>query len=390
MASPLNSYKATMDELTPDPAAPDQATTPLTVRGLATTIVVGASALYVLRQAAPFATLVLVAILLAYALEPFVDMFLRFSLSRPAAVLMTYMLAAVVLAGGARLARRQATAFLNELPATVAAIKQSMLRTDPRAAPRNRPGPIQNLQRAAADLQATVNQAAGPRAGGAARVVVEDPFDIRDYLLGAWTRVLATGAQLLIVAVLTFVLLLGGNQIKYKLVDIAGPRFDRQILTIDVIRLIDRQIQRYLVARVSISLIVAAATAAAMWWLGVRQPLVLGAIAGVLNVLPFVGPAIGVAVCAVFAFVQFHAIEPTLAAAGAATLVAALEGNLITPWLTGRAGELNTVAVYLSVLFWGWMWDVWGLLLAVPIMISVKAAADHIEPLQPLGELLGR
>jgi predicted PurR-regulated permease PerM len=265
-----------------------------------------------------------------------------------------------------------------------------MLRTAPRAAPRNRPGPIQNLQRAAADLQATVNQAAGPRAGGAARVVVEDPFDIRDYLLGAWTRVLATGAQLLIVAVLTFVLLLGGNQIKYKLVDIAGPRFDRQILTIDVIRLIDRQIQRYLVARVSISLIVAAATAAAMWWLGVRQPLVLGAIAGVLNVLPFVGPAIGVAVCAVFAFVQFHAVEPTLAAAGAATLVAALEGNLITPWLTGRAGELNTVAVYLSVLFWGWMWDVWGLLLAVPIMISVKAAADHIEPLQPLGELLGR
>ena len=68
----------------------------------------------------------------------------------------------------------------------------------------------------------------------------------------------------------------------------------------------------------------------------------------------------------------------------------ALEGNLITPWITGRAGELNTVAVFVSVLFWGWMWSVWGLLLAVPIMVSIKAAADRIEPLQPLGELLGR
>jgi predicted PurR-regulated permease PerM len=67
-----------------------------------------------------------------------------------------------------------------------------------------------------------------------------------------------------------------------------------------------------------------------------------------------------------------------------------LEGNLITPWLTSRAGELNTVAVFVSVLFWGWMWGVWGLLLAVPIMIAIKAAADHIEPLQPFGELLGR
>lgn len=157
-----------------------------------------------------------------------------------------------------------------------------------------------------------------------------------------------------------------------------------------MIREIDRGIQRYLVARIMISLIVATATALAMWALGVRQPLALGAIAGVLNVVPFIGPAVGVLLCAVVAFAQFRAVPVTLEAASLATLVAALEGNLVTPWLTGRAGELNTVAVFVSVLFWGWMWSVWGLLLAVPVMVSVKAAADHIEPLQPLGELLGR
>lgn len=90
------------------------------------------------------------------------------------------------------------------------------------------------------------------------------------------------------------------------------------------------------------------------------------------------------------AFLQFRTLEMTAAAGGIATVVAALEGNLVTPWLTSKAGELNTVAVFIAVLFWGWVWGMWGLRLAVPMMVAIKAAADHIGPLQPVGELLGR
>jgi predicted PurR-regulated permease PerM len=379
-----------MDELvaTGDGDASDLA--PTSVRGVAATILFVAGAIFVLREAAPFAAPILVSVLLAYALEPAVELFMRCGFPRAAAVVVTYALLAMAIAGGAQLAKRQAVAFVDQLPNTIAAIKAVALRpnTDPSSPATG--GTIRNLQRAAADLEATVNSSAPPVRDGVRRVRIAQPFDIFGYVLSAWTGVVAAGAQLLVVATLTFVLLLSGDRVKSKLVEVAGPRFDRQILTLDVIRVIDRQIQRYLIARVAISLIVAAATAAAMWWIGVRQPLVLGTIAGVLNVLPFIGPAVGVAVCSVVAFIQFHSVQTTLAAGAAATLVAALEGNLITPWLTSRAGELNTVAVFVSVLFWGWMWDVWGLLLAVPIMIAVKAAADHIEPLQPLGELLGR
>jgi predicted PurR-regulated permease PerM len=361
---------------------------PVPLGGVALAVVFAAGTLFVLREGVMFAAPILVSVLLAYALEPFVAIFERLRLPRAAAVIVTYALLAMVLAGGARLAKRQAVAFLDDLPDTIAAIKNAALRRDrPAAKPQSA---VQSLQRAATNLQATVNRVAPPSQYRSARITIDEPLDMRRYLLSAWVGVLSMGAQLIVIAVLTFVLLLGGDRVRMKLVELAGPRFDRQIITIDVIRMIDRQIQRYLVARVAISLIVTAATAAAMWWIGVRQPLVLGAIAGVLNVLPFVGPALGVAMCAVVAFIQFHSVQSTLAAGAAATLVATLEGNLITPWLTSRAGELNTVAVYVSVLFWGWMWDVWGLLLAVPIMIAIKAAADHIEPLQPFGELLGR
>jgi len=379
-----------MDEAPSSPAVEAPTIAPMSLRGLAATIVFGSGALFVLREAGAFLTPILLAVLLAYALEPFVAAFARCRLSRPASVVVTYVVVALALIGCARVVGRQATAFVNELPNTVAAIKAAALRGDRGAEPADRSGTIQNLQSAAANLQATVDGLAPAPRDRVRRVAIADPFDVRDYVLSAWTGVVAMGAQLLMTAVLTFVLLLGGDRLRVKLVDLAGPRFDRQILTIDVIRLIDRQIQRYLVARLAISLIVCAATAAAMWWLGVRQPLVLGAIAGVLNVLPFIGPTIGVAACAVVTFIQFHSVETTLAAGGAAGLVAVLEGNLITPWLTSRAGELNTVAVFVSVLFWGWMWGVWGLLLAVPIMIAIKAAADHIEPLQAVGELLGR
>src|SRR5262249_15030484 len=306
-----------------------------------------------------------------------------------AAVVFTYAAMALMIAAGVRVARQQAVTFLDELPATIAAVKRAALRPKADAPPPQPADAIHDVQRAATNLGAT-RETAAPLGRRVPRVVVHEPFDLRDYLLDAWTQFVGLSARLLVIGLLTFVLLLSGDRIKSKLVEIAGPRFDRQIVTLDVIGAIDRQIQRYLIARAAISAIVMAATALAMWGLGVREPLVLGAIAGVFNVLPFVGPAVAIAVCAVVAFVQFHAVQPALFAGGAATLVAALEGNLITPLLTSHAGELNAVAVYVSVLFWGWMWGVGGLLLAVPIMIWIKAAADHIEPLQPFGELLGR
>jgi len=375
-----------MDEM----VASRPSTNAISIRGAAATVVGGAATLFALREVGLFAAPILLSVLLAYALEPLVDALMRCHLPRTAAVLAAAVVVALAVFAGARAAKRQANAFVNALPATIAAIKQAALRPDDGPDADARPGPLEQLQRAATDLQATLGAAGLPSDPAVKRVAVARGVHVRDYVLSAWSQTLTVGAKLGAVGMLTLVLLLAGDRIKHKIVHAAGPRFEQRLLTADVIRDIDRRIQRYLGARLLISGIVGGATAIAMWWLGVRQPLVLGLIAGVLNVVPFVGPAMGVAICAVVAFVQFHTVQATLEAGGGATLIAALEGNLITPWITGRAGELNTVAVFVSVLFWGWMWSVWGLLLAVPIMVSIKAAADRIEPLQPLGELLGR
>jgi predicted PurR-regulated permease PerM len=378
-----------MDESVSSDSPREWMIAPVTIRGATVTIFVGAGVLYATREGVSFLAPMLVSILLAYALEPFVALSTRAHLPRPLAIVTVYSLLIAGLVLGTRLVQSQVTGFLDTLPVTVQVLQQSVERAHAQTAPSRSSGPLARLQKAASELNATIGASAHRSVQGVRRVVTMNPrFSLGATLAGASRAIGTVSAQLIAVAILTPLLLFGGEGLKRKVIALAGPRAQKKV-TYDVIKAIDRQIERYLVARVLISGLVAGATWLGLWILGVREPLVLGLVAGVLNVVPFIGPAIAVALVAVVAFVQFQTIEMTAAAVAVAGAVAAIEGNLISPWLTSRAGELNTVAVFVSILFWGWMWDVWGLVLAVPIMVTIKAAADHVEPLQPIGELLG-
>lgn len=354
------------------------------VRWRAATVLLTLAALFVLRIARPVLVPVLVSVLVAYALEPAVVLLIRCRVPRVAAAACVYVMLALAAGSLARTVAGQVTSFLDDLPREIAS-----LRHQADAGTRAVKAPLTQLQRAASDLQPRAAQAAP----GAARVrritIVDRRFDLRDYLLHAGVGAVSNAVDLFAVALLSFLLLATGDLYKRKLVKLAGPTLSDKKVTVDILHSIDLQIERYLLVRLLISAIVAAATAGGLLLVGLPHALVWGVIAGALNVVPFIGSTAAIALIALAAFVQFHALTTVAAAAGVALLVAVLEGNVLTPWLTSRAGDLNTVAMFVGVLFWGWMWDVWGLLLAVPIMVAVKAAADRIEPLQPLGELLG-
>jgi len=350
------------------------------VRGAATAVLAAVVAIYALRLSAGIVVPVLVALLLAYALEPAVATLVRWRIPRLVAAAAAFLVGAVLIGGIGRSVARELSSFIDGLPAALAHVQAS------RGTGANEPGPLVHLQEAAAAL---AGRQAEPAAGVKRVTIVNGGFDVREYLLGASRGIFTSVTQAAAVGVLSFLLLATGDLYKRKLVRLSGPGWTSKRITLDVIRLIDQQIERYLVVRLLISAIVAVATAIPLWLLGIERPILWGVVAGALNVLPFVGSAVAVAMIAGAAFLQTQTVEAAVAAGGAAAIVAAIEGNAITPWLMGRAGELNTVAVFAGVLFWGWMWDVWGLLLAVPIMVGIKAAADRIEPLAPLGELLG-
>ena len=88
------------------------------------------------------------------------------------------------------------------------------------------------------------------------------------------------------------------------------------------------------------------------------------------------------------AFVQFGSLSIAAGVGALCVAIAAVEGNVLTPWLMSRVGEMNAAAVFVSLLFWGWIWGVWGLLLAVPITAAAKAVCERVPDLAVFAELL--
>ena len=124
-------------------------------------------------------------------------------------------------------------------------------------------------------------------------------------------------------------------------------------------------------------------------WAGLNQPAVWGGLAGIFNSIPYFGPVLVTGSIAVVAFLQFGALSSVFLIAGLALVITSLEGLLLTPWLTSRAARMNAVAIFVGLLFWGWVWNVWGMLLAVPMLVVIKTVCDHVEDFKSVGELLG-
>jgi predicted PurR-regulated permease PerM len=119
---------------------------------------------------------------------------------------------------------------------------------------------------------------------------------------------------------------------------------------------------------------------------------VFGALNQLLMMLfltPYYGPLIVSGALALVAFLQFGTPYMTVMVAGVSLVITSLEGWLLTPTLMGRVATMNHVAIFVGLLFWSWAWGVWGLLLAVPIMMSIKVVCDHVEDLKPVGRFLG-
>ena len=123
--------------------------------------------------------------------------------------------------------------------------------------------------------------------------------------------------------------------------------------------------------------------------IGLEQAGVWGIAAGVFNSIPYFGPVIVAAGTAVVAFLQFGTIGMAVYVSGISLVITSIEGWLLTPWLTSRTARTNEVAIFVGLIFWSFVWGIWGTLLAVPMLVAVKACCDRIEDLKPIGELLG-
>ncbi|MEN3340558.1 MAG: hypothetical protein V7647_4234 [Acidobacteriota bacterium] len=170
---------------------------------------------------------------------------------------------------------------------------------------------------------------------------------------------------------------------------IDGPTLTQKKITVKILDDINLQIASFMRVQVLTSVLVAVATSLALWWFGVQQFVIWGLLAGIFNSIPYVGPLLVTGGLGIVAFMQFNDLLKTSYVCGVAFAITSLEGFLLTPMLMSRAAQMNPVAIFIGLLFWSWVWGLWGTILAVPMLMMIKAVCDHVEDLQPIGELLG-
>ena len=366
----------------PDPSGEVSPLDELDARTVALVVIALGVIIFLLQYMQTFLAPLAFGLLLFYALDPAVDVMERWRVPRwiGAAVALGVTMATIL--GGAYALQGQAMTVINELPAgarQVAALVERRPRTDP--------GPLDKVEQAAAELAKTDKPKPAP---GVVRVQVEEPRITATGLMwsGSMGAISAVN-QLIMIVFLTYFILLSDKMLRRKFVELAGPTLSSKKVTIEIIDDISSQIGRFLIVQIVTSIIVGIATWAVLAYIGLDQAALWGLLAGVFNSIPYYGPLIVSGGLSLVAFLQFGTFSMMILVASLALAITSLEGWLLTPLLMGKVASMNRVAVFVGLLFWSWAWGVWGMLLAVPMMMSIKVICDHVDDLKPVGRFLG-
>lgn len=310
--------------------------------------------------------------LLALTLSPLVRSLQRFGLAP--VVTATALIAAVgiLLAGAALLLSGPISVWLDDAPRLGAELRAKL---------QGFAASLQIVQQASKQVEDITNGVADPNVQ---RVAMESP--------GLLTMAVSNVASVLATAVVTLVLALfllaSGDLFYVKLID-AFPRFGDKKRALRIVYGIERSVSRYLAVVTVINAVLGVVVGLGMWAVGMPQPVVWAVMTFVVNFLPYIGPLFGAGLVTAVAIVSFDSLGQAALAPIVYLTATTIEGQFVTPVLLGRHLELNTVSVFVTVVFWAWLWGIAGALMAVPFLVCLKVICDHVEALGTLGNFLG-
>jgi len=166
------------------------------------------------------------------------------------------------------------------------------------------------------------------------------------------------------------------------------PRLGDKKRAVSIMREIETQISRYLLTITMINICLGFAVGTTVHFLGMRNPIMWGVMVAMLNFVPYLGALTGIICMTLGAVLSFDSLGYALIIPASYLVIAVLEGNFITPMVLGRSLTLNPVIILIALAFWGWMWGISGMILAVPILATFKIFCDHIEPMAPVAEFM--
>lgn len=380
----------------PRPVLPADALPPAPPSTWALRIIAIVALLYCLRWAADFLIPLLFGILLSYTLGPIVFWMERARLPR---VVGAGLVTLALVASAAILANtlyREARIVVDELPLATWKIRSALARLDDGEASMYEKLHVaaESLKQALPAATPPANTDEGDSPSGNTPAPAPPPpskpaFDLSEWLLAGSMTAAALAAQLTVVLFIVFFALASGNTFKRKLVKLTGPSLSQKKITVQILDNINGSIQKYMFMLLVTNVALGLTSWAAFYAMGLDNPGAWAIAAALLHIIPYFGTLIAALGTGAAAFLQFESFTMMAALIAVNLVIASIVGTLVATWMTGRIAKMNPMAVFVALLFGGWLWGIWGMLLCVPVIVVVKVVAEHIENLHPLAELLG-
>lgn len=332
--------------------------------------------LYTLYFARPFLLPVAVATILNFLLSPVVRGMVRIHVPQAIAAALVILALLGIAAVGIQRLSGPAAEWIDRAPEGVERVERRV---------RGLRRPVEQVQQAAEKVEEEVERLRGNGDPATRAVRVKG---------GTWTGALLSRTQAflggaVVVLILLFFLLASGDFFLRKLVRVL-PRLQDKRRAVEIARQTELHISTYLSTVTLINIGLGLCVGLAMWAVGMPNPALWGVVAGLLNYVPYLGALVTLSVITVVSLLTFEDLGRAAVAPLIYFAINFTEGSFVTPTVVGRRLTLNPVVVFLGLVFWGWLWGIPGALLAVPLLATFKILCDHIEPLAPIGEFLGR
>jgi len=312
----------------------------------------------------------LLSILLAYFLDPAVELLERMHIPRTVgSMVMVLLMLAVLIAVGYGVATK-AEDFEANWPKYGALLKQAAGAVE---------GKIKGIEGKVSEIapETAPQQTGGERPEAAI---------VRTMLFRGIGSLYALFLEITFMPFLVFFMLAGKHEVWHGTLQLfPASQRTRVKETLEDLRDVLRD---YLAGMTLLTLMVIVASSLFFWFLGLDFPLVTGIASGLLNMVPYIGAVLAWLPAFVIALAKWKTFGQFALIAGGLMAIHVLALNFVAPQIVGKRVRLNAVAITVSLLFWGWVWGGMGLLLAIPITAALRVICDHTESWRPIGRWL--
>ena len=311
------------------------------------------------------------AVMLSYLLRPIVRAFARIKIPPSLSAALVLVIFLSLTGYGVSYLAAPASGWLEKAPFSLQQLQSKLM-------------PLRQPVEKMAQANSEIEKLAVPGDSKAKPAIEVKRHPVTDLLVARTPEFITSTALVLI---LLYFLLAYDGVFLTKMIKLLPTLSDKQ-RAVAIATEIEGQVSRYLFTVTLINVCLGVAVGTVVGFLGLRNPIMWGAMVAVLNFIPYLGALTGIVCLTLGAVLSFDSFSYALLFPAIYLGFATLEGNFITPWVMGRSLTLNPVMILLSLIFWGWLWGIPGIILAVPILAAFKIFCSHIEPMQPLAEFL--